>query len=145
MYDINTNFLNAHEWAYGVTEVVHISALALSIGTIAAVDLRLMGAGVRASSAEGLARQLAPWTLAGLALVIVSGLMIFSTDPLRYYYHPTFRLKIELLVLGLLYNYTLHSVAVRPATPMVLARVAAVGSIALWVSVVFCGLFYAFT
>jgi hypothetical protein len=145
MYDINTNFLNVHEWAYGVTEVVHISALALAIGTIAAVDLRLMGAGVRASSAQAIARQLAPWTLTGLGLVIVSGLMIFSTDPLRYYYHPTFRLKIALLVIGLLYNYTLHGLAVRPATSVVLARFAAIGSLALWVSVVFCGLFYAFT
>ena len=145
MYDINTNFLNVHEWAYGLTEVVHIAALALSIGTIAVLDLRLLGAGVRGTSAQTLARQLAPWTLAGLVLVIASGLMIFSTDPLRYYYHPTFRLKIELLALGLLYNYTLHLVALKPATPMPVARVAAVGSLALWVSVVFCGLFYAFT
>jgi hypothetical protein len=145
MYDINTNFLNVHEWAYGATEVLHIGALALSIGTIAAVDLRLIGAGVRGTSAEALARELAPWTLAGLTLVIVTGFMIFSTDPLRYYYHPTFRLKMELLVLGLLYQYTLHGMAVRPAAPITFARVTAIGSLALWVSVVFCGLFYAFT
>jgi hypothetical protein len=145
MYDINTNFLNVHEWAYGATEVVHIATLALSIGTIAAVDLRLMGAGVRTTSAQALARQLAPWTLAGLVLVIVTGFMIFSTDPLRYYYHPTFRLKIALLLLGLIYQYTLHGIAVRPSAPPPFARAAAIGSLALWVSVVFCGLFYAFT
>src|SRR5581483_3971519 len=102
--------------------------LALAIGTIAAVDLRLIGAGVRGTSAEALGRQLAPWTLAGLILVIVTGFMIFSSDPLRYYYHPTFRLKMALLMLGLLYHYTLHGLAVRPATSVALARAAAVGS-----------------
>ena len=47
MYDTSTNFLNVHEWAYGLTEVAHILSLAVSIGLIALVDLRLLGVGPR--------------------------------------------------------------------------------------------------
>lgn len=145
MYDPTTNFLNVHEWAYGLTEVVHIAALALSIGTIAAVDLRLLGAGLRSTTAEELSRQLAPWTVAGLTLVILSGFMVFLTDPLRYAVHPTFQLKMMLLVLAIAYHYTIRRAATRPAASSGLARLIAVGSLTVWVSIVFCGLFYAFT
>ena len=145
VYDPTTNFLNVHEWSYGVTECIHIASFALSIGTIAAVDLRLMGVTIGKTTAARLARELAPWTLAGLVIVILTGLLIFATDPLRYYYHPTIRLKIECLVVAIVYNYTVHRLATRSSASLMFGRLVAVGSIALWVTVVFCGLFYAFT
>ncbi len=145
VYDPTTNFLNVHEWAYGVTECVHIASFALSIGTIATVDLRLLGVGIGRTTASGLARDLAPWTLSGLIIVVLTGLLIFSTDPLRYYYHPTFRLKMACLLAGIVYNYTVHLIAVRKTGSRALGAAAAAASLAIWITVVFCGLFYAFT
>ena len=54
VYDSSTNFLNVHEWAYGLTEVAHILSLAIGVGLIALVDLRLLGVGVERASAERL-------------------------------------------------------------------------------------------
>src|SRR5262245_15770758 len=137
MYDASSNFLNVHEWAYGLTEIVHIASLALSIGTIALVDLRLLGAGLRSTSAEDLSRQLAPWTMVGLILVIVSGFMVFLTDPLRYGTHPTFQLKMGLLVFAIVYHYTARRTATKPGATPGLASLVAVGSLAVWISIVF--------
>jgi hypothetical protein len=83
--------------------------------------------------------------MAGLFMVITSGLLILTTDPLRYYYNWAFRFKITCLLLGILYNYTIHrKVALSDPSPMV-GRLVGALSLLLWVSVVFGGLFYAFT
>ena len=44
-YDPSTNPLNNNEWSYPLAECVHIASMALSIGCIVLVDLRLLGAG----------------------------------------------------------------------------------------------------
>jgi hypothetical protein len=144
-YDPATNPLNNNEWAFPLLECVHISMFAMSIGTIALVDLRLLGLGMRRQSSSQLARDTSLWTMAGLFMVITSGLLIFTTDPLRYYYNWAFRLKIVCLLLGILYNYTIHrKVALSDPSPVV-GKLVGGFSLILWVSVVFGGLFYAFT
>src|SRR5205814_4906451 len=52
------NFMNGPEWAFPVVESLHFMGLALSIGTIAIVDLRLLGLGMRRQTASQLARDL---------------------------------------------------------------------------------------
>src|SRR5215831_1338122 len=115
MYDTSTNFLNVHEWAYGVTEVVHILSLAVGIGLIALVDLRLLGVGIERATAERLWRATAAASLMGLVVAVTTGLMIFSTDPIRYLGHPAMQFKVVLVVVALTFNYTLHSRAARGA------------------------------
>ncbi len=145
MYDTSANFLNAHEWAYGVTEVAHILSLAVGIGLIALVDLRLLGVGVCAASPARLARATTLASLVGLIVAVTTGLMILSTDPIRYSAHPTMRLKLVLLVVALAFNYTIRARVVRGGYLSAVGRSVAVVSLMLWVSVVFTGVFYAFT
>ena len=145
VYDTSTNFLNAHEWAYGLTEVAHILSLAIGVGSIAVVDLRLLGLDVQKASAERLWRATAVVSLRGLIVAVTSGLMIFSTDPVRYFDHPTMRFKLVLVLVTLTFNYTLHSHVVRGNYPRTVRRSVAVVSLTMWVAVVFSGIFYAFT
>ena len=107
-YDPATNPLNNNEWAFPLTECFHLAAMALSIGTIAVVDLRLLGLGMRRQSSAQLVRNTELWTLAGLAIVITSGLLIFSSDPVHYLNNGPFQFKIAVLLLGIVYNYTVH-------------------------------------
>ncbi len=62
-----------------------------------------------------------------------------------YLYNPAFRFKIGALVLAIIFNYTIHrKVALSDsASPAVRVTVGVV-SLALWISVVFGGLFIAF-
>ncbi len=144
IYDLNANPLNSNEWAFPLTECFHITAFALSIGTIMLVDLRLLGLGMMHQTARTLVKDTGLWTLAGLIIVITSGLLIFSSDPIHYLYNQAFRAKLTALLLAIVYNYTVHrKVAMSDFSPGVGAVTGAI-SVLLWVSVVFGGLWIAF-
>ena len=144
-FDPASNPLNNNEWSFPLFECVHIATFAMSVGTIAIIDFRMLGLAMRHQTPSQLLKDTALWTLAGLIIVITSGLVIFTTDPLRYYYNPSFRYKVIALVAAVIYNYTIHrKVAQSDPSPWVGGPVAAF-SLLLWISIVFAGLFYAFT
>ena len=144
-YDPATNPLNANEWSFPLAECFHIAAFAFSIGTIALVDLRLLGVGMLKQSASKLLKDTMLWTLSGLIVVITTGLIIFSSDPIRYFYNDAFRFKIIMLTVAVIYNYTIHRKVALANSSGVGAIATAVVSLAMWVSICFAGLFYAFT
>jgi hypothetical protein len=137
--------LNSSEWVFPIAECFHIAAFAWSIGLIALVDFRLLGMGLKRSTPSQLAKATAPWTLLGLAVVLLSGPVLFLSDPRMYLYNPSFRFKIGALVLALIFNYTIHrKVALSDSSSAGVRVVVGVVSLALWVGVVFGGLFIAF-
>ena len=145
-YDPATNPLNNNEWSFPLAECIHISTFAMSVGTIALVDLRLLGWAFRRETPAQMLRSTSLWTLAGLIIVISSGFVIWTSDPLRYYYNWSFRYKIIALVLAIIYNYTIHRKVAQSATsPSVVTALTATFSLLIWISIVFAGLFYAFT
>ncbi len=90
------------------------------------------------------ASDLAPWTLIGLALMLTSGPLLFSSDPDMYYLNWVFDLKMVLLLLAIVFHYTIHRRATMPGTSALRSKVVASISIALWVGVIFGGIFLAF-
>src|SRR5215472_1348971 len=96
-----TNPLNESPLAFPVLECIHIAGFALSIGTVALVDLRLLGVGIKGEKPSELARDLSVWTLSGIVTMIMSGLLLFSSDPDRYYLNGAFQTKMVLLVLAI--------------------------------------------
>jgi hypothetical protein len=145
IYDLNANPLNSNAWGFPLTECFHITAFALSIGTIMLVDLRLLGLGMLHQTARQIQKDMGLWTLAGLIIVITSGLLIFSSDPIHYLYNQAFRFKISVLVLGIIYNYTIHRKVAMSKDPLpVVGKLVGGFSVLLWVSVVFSGLWIAF-
>jgi len=143
-YDIMTNPLNNSEWAFPLFECIHISMFAMSVGTIALVDFRMLGLTLRKYTPAQLVKATSLWTLIGLVVVIITGMVIMTTDPLAYYYNPSFRLKILMLTIGIVFNYTIHRrVAMSNASPPVNAIVGAI-SLLIWISVPVFGIFYAF-
>jgi len=144
-YDPSTNPLNNNEWSFPLLEIIHIASFAVSIGTIFVVDLRLLGIGMRRQSSAQLLKDTAPWTLIALAIVLMSGPMIFSSDPNLYLHNPGFIFKMEVLLVAIVYNYTIHRKVAQSNPSPILGKLVGGVSLALWVSVVFGGLFIAFT
>ena len=143
-YDPAQNPLNNNEWSFPLLEVIHIVGFAIAIGTIFMVDLRLIGVGMKRQPSSTLAKDLGPWTLGGLVAVLMSGPLIFSSDPNMYLNNPSFQFKMAALLIAILFQYTVHrKVALADPSPVVGALVGIV-SVALWVSVVAGGLFIAF-
>ena len=143
-FDPASNPLNNNEWSFPLLEIIHIVGFAIAIGTIFMVDLRLIGVGMRRRLPSQLAKDLAPWTLGGLAAVLMSGPLIFSSDPNMYLNNSGFQFKMGILLIAILYQYTIHrKVAFSDPSPAVGALVGIV-SVALWVSVIAGGIFIAF-
>jgi|SRR5215831_15740583 len=143
-YDPTTNPLNNNEWSFPLLEILHILGFALSIGTIALVDVRLLGWGMKQSTPSQVLKGTAPWSLAGLVVMLTTGPAIFSSDPRMYLFNQGFRFKMGVLFLAIVYNYTVRrKVALADASGGG-AAVAGGISLALWISVVFGGIFIAF-
>src|SRR6266849_4361081 len=117
-YDPATNPLNNNEWSFPLLEIIHIAGFAFSIGTIAVVDLCLLGVGIRRSTPAQLNKDLAPWTLVGLVIMLLTGPLIFSSDPNMYLRNASFVFKMWALGIAILYHYTVHrSVVGRNPSP----------------------------
>jgi hypothetical protein len=144
-FDPSTNPLNNNEWSFPLFECIHIATFAMSVGTIAIVDFRMLGLAMPGHKPSELLKDTWLWTMVGLIIVITSGLVIFTTDPLRYYYNWSFRYKVIALAVAVIYNYTIHSRVARSDPSRLTGGIVAAFSLLLWISIVFAGLFYAFT
>jgi len=130
---------------FPVLECIHLAGLAIGIGTIAAVDYRMLGVGLQTQKLSDLAGDLSKWTLIGLTLVILSGGGLFYSDPDLYYLNHSFQLKITLLTLALIFHFTIHQKRAFEDAPLERTRWVGAVSLLLWAAIVFGGIFIAFT
>jgi hypothetical protein len=138
------NPLNSFELAFPILECFHIVGFAIAIGSIALVDFRLLGWGLRRQDPADLVKETGLWVLIGLSTSVFAGLLLYSTDPDKYYLNSIFVIKMVCLVLAIAFNYTLHRKAVLPGTSSARGKLVACVSLALWASVVAGGMFIAF-
>lgn len=136
--------MNGPQWAFPLVESMHFIGLALSIGTIAIVDLRLLGIGMRRQSGSELAGDLRIWTRIGLAVMLITGPLMFSADAVNYHHNPAFQFKMVCLLLALVFHFTFHRYATRASAPSFLTKLVGGVSLALWTCVVAAGRMIAF-
>ena len=105
-------------------ESVHLCGLALLVGTIFLMDLRLLQRAGR--KPETLAR----WTHLGFAVMLTTGPIMFLSDMPRYLANPAFRVKMAFLAAALVSHFTIHRRG---------GRLAAILSMVLWTCVVLGG------
>lgn len=137
------NPLSTSPSAYPVLECFHIAGFALAIGMTALVDFRLLGFGLPDQSAAQIERAFQWWTFGGLVTTVFSGLLIFSTDPDMYYLNPSFLLKMAVLAIAIIFNYTIHRRSLSGTWSNKSTRVVAGVSLLLWTGVIFGGIFIA--
>jgi uncharacterized protein DUF6644 len=137
------NPLNS-EYAFPVLECFHITGFAVAIGTVALVDFRLLGVGLRRQTPGQIANATGILTLLSLLTAVFSGMLMYSTDPDKYYLNWSFLLKIACLLAAILFHYTVHKKVVFSKAVTAAGKLAACVSLVLWASVVFGGIFIAF-
>jgi len=132
-------------WLYPAVEVVHIAGIALLVGSVLILDLRLLGFS-RSLPLRRLAAHILPWSAASFALIVPSGLAMFVAHANELMENPVFPLKICLILLAGANAGIFHAGVFRRAAqwdvdvmPPVAARAAAGVSLLLWVSVIACG------
>ena len=137
------NPLSTSPAAFPILECIHIAGFALSIGMTALVDFRLLGFGLEKQTPAQIARAFDWWMLGGLVVAVFSGLLLFSTDPDMYYLNWSFLIKMACLLLAVAFNYTVHRRALTSRVSTGAGRLVACISLALWISVIFGGIFIA--
>jgi hypothetical protein len=132
--------------AFPVIETVHVLGITVLAGTVAMVDLRLLGIILKRDRVSDVARQILPLTWIGFGLMFVSGALLFASEAAKSYDNPAFRLKMLLLIAACANPMIFHSTVYRTVgewdqarvTPW-RARVAAVLSLTLWSLIIMSG------
>lgn len=91
--------LAAHPWAYPMLEVVHIVGIALLLGNLLALEVRVWG-GASVLSVQALARLCIGLALLGFALAAVSGSLMWATQGSELLNNRFFLSKMGLLALA---------------------------------------------
>lgn len=147
--DAISHAIRSNVYLYPAAEVVHLWGILLVAGAAVLFDLRILGL-VSAAPVAVLARQLLPWSLLGLLLVVPAGLLLFAADPFTLLGNAAFRIKFLLLVTLAFNAVAFHlgpaRAAIAPNTSGVpgIAQAQALLSLCLWLAVVACGRFIAY-
>ena len=130
--------LRRSPWGYGGVNAAHILGIALLIGSIVNVDLRIVGIWRGDRWREGMAESL-PVARAGFALAAVTGAVLFAVGASRYAALTPFLLKMALLVLALLNVAAFHGMLRRTGERTAALRLSAAMSLLLWIGVLASG------
>ncbi len=87
-------------WTFPIIETVHVLGLAVSVGILVMLDLRLVGAGMRHIPASDIMHKLKRWYLLGFTAMFASGALLFWSEAEKCYRSPTFRIKLIFLALA---------------------------------------------
>jgi hypothetical protein len=135
--------LQSHPWAYPVLEMVHIVGIALLLGNLVLLELRVVfGRGAELPLLP-LARLALGTAVAGFTLAAASGLLMFASQPGDLLANRAFTLKMLLIFVAGCNAAWFHgrgSLARRDRT----ARMLMVGSTMLWLAVLACGRWIAY-
>jgi hypothetical protein len=135
-------YLRRSTWGFAIIEMVHLLGLAALGGVILIVDLRVLGIGLRRQPVSRVARELSPILWGSLGVMLISGVLLVLTGPMKYYHSPSFRIKMIFFLLAVSFYFTLHRSAVKPTADHAVSawpKVAAAISLLLWLGVGLAG------
>lgn len=138
-------YLRTARWGYAAVNTAHVLGIALLVGAILPLNLRLVGFW-RSVPVAPLARVLVPIASTGLAIAVVAGLLLFSIRAREYADLGIFQTKFALIALGTAAALGFHrryGMQIDAASPARLA-VHAVISTTCWIGALLCGRFIAF-
>jgi hypothetical protein len=123
-------------WLFPFIEIFHLLALALLGGTVILVDLRFFGLGMTSKGLPELSRDVRPWLKLSLAVMLVSGFLLFMSEAAKMYVNEAFRFKMLFLALAILFTFAVHPRFTRTEGPAPLSgKLVALISMALWACV----------
>ncbi len=135
-------WIGTHAFAYPLLEVLHIIGIAMLLGSLLLVELRVWGFGA-ALPIEPLARLALPLTLAGFALAATTGLLMFASQPGDLIANRVFVIKMGLVMLAGLNAASFHARGGLQRSDR-MARFQTLLSVGIWLTVIFCGRWIAY-
>jgi hypothetical protein len=133
-------------------EAAHVIGLTMVFGTIAIIDLRLLGMASTRRPFSRMSSDIMRWTWAAFALTVMTGLLMFATNAAVYYHNFFFRAKmvmlacagVNILIFELTAVRSMHRWDKDAAAPLA-GKTVAVVSLVVWISIIFLGRWIGFT
>jgi hypothetical protein len=153
LYDTSwADAIRANELLFPWFESVHVLAITLVLGSIAIVDLRLLGIASRNRPVTRLIREVLPVTWCAFAVAVFTGGTLFASNAVNYAHNFPFQMKMLLMLLAGLNMLVFHFVTYRSVadwdeaerTPFA-ARFAGGFSLTVWLAIVAFGRWIGFT
>jgi Family of unknown function (DUF6644) len=138
--------MRTSNWFFPTFDTIHTLSIVLVAGTIMLVDLRLLGLALRSEPVADVVERIVPWTLRSFASMFVTGALLFTSEAVKLYHSPAFRIKLVLLALAGLNALIFHRTIYRDvanwdeAAPAPFrARLAGLLSLAFWIAIIAAG------
>lgn len=137
-------------WLIPVVQSIHILAITVIAGAALMLDFRLLGVVGRREPVPAFVNRYAPWLFTALGVLLLSGLVLVIAEPDQTLTNTVFWIKMGLVVLAAIATWLI----VRPVRSqpdywegkrLGLARAGGLISLVLWVSVVVCGRWIAYS
>jgi hypothetical protein len=125
-------------WLFPVIEACHLLGLAVLGGCVLIVNMRLLGLGLRGQSAGEVSRDVRPFMLASLAVMLVSGFLLFASEAIKCSDNKAFWVKMSCLVLAVIATFTIQDRAIQTSdrnSGAFQVKLAALVSVLLWTGV----------
>ena len=139
-------------YLFPLIESAHVIGLTMVFGTIAIIDLRLLGLASARRPFSRIASDILKWTWAAFALTVMTGLLMFTTNAGVYYHNFYFRAKMAMLACAGINMVFFELTAFRSmhrwdkdaAAPLA-GKAVAVVSLVVWIGIIFLGRWVGFT
>ena len=130
-------------WLFPVIASIHLMGLALIGGAVLVGDLRLLGFGLSRQPVAVVARDTERWLIAGLLVMVPTGILQFMCFATKYYFLKFFWVKMASLFLVLVFTFSVRRRVVATADQARArpgkSRLAALVSLSLWTTVAIGG------
>jgi uncharacterized membrane protein SirB2 len=147
-----SNLIQNVLWIIPLVQTIHILSIAIVLSSVGMVVLRILGmAGLR-STFSGTAERYLPWIWGALTVLLCSGAVLVTGEPVRSLTNPTFQLKMCLLLVAVLITLAFQVTVHRNArfwdfapSRFGAAKLFAVGAFVLWLAIAVAGRWIAYT
>jgi hypothetical protein len=139
--------ISGSSWMFAAIESCHLAGLAVLGGAVILVDLSLLGLALGDEPLRKLSRDAEPWLLAGLAITVASGVLLFLSEATKFYSagfwdsaEAPFIGKMVLLAAAIVFTFTVRRRILRAsdrpqAAPSLRDRLVGLTSLLLWLGV----------
>jgi hypothetical protein len=139
-----SQFINNTNWIWATCETLHFIGMALLIGCVGILDLRILGVGKRLPVRP--LHGLIPYGIAGFTINLITGTIFFVGIPRQYIYNVAFIAKMGLVAIAGINVLVFYTTVYRAAEKLgpgddapLKAKIAAAVSMAAWFGVMYFG------
>jgi len=140
-------FIQEHNaWTIPAIQSIHIAGIALVMGSVLMIDLRILGLTWTDQTLQQTTRRFGPWLTGSLWLLLATGLLMIVGEPVRELVTFSFWLKMGLVALGALvavsFQRTLRRHERRWEDTLVhrpRVKLLAIGTFLIWVCIIVLG------